>query len=66
MKTDDVGVFRSTLSHEYLLVAQNFAIGHRELVDTCQNCIDAIFGGEEEKVKLKRLMKVRGGFLLGT
>ncbi|MCJ1260298.1 hypothetical protein MMC22_000158 [Lobaria immixta] len=51
--TDDVGVFCSPLSNEYLLAAEHFNLGHGELVEICGKAIEAIFGDNEEKKRLR-------------
>lgn len=56
--TDDVGVFCSSLSTEYLLVAQAFGFNQVELLALCSRAVDAIFGEEEEKARLRRAISV--------
>ncbi len=56
MQTDDVGVFGSTLSNEYLLVAEHFNLSRRDLLELCGRGIETIFGGEGEKSRLRGLM----------
>ncbi|MCJ1240552.1 hypothetical protein MMC14_008556 [Varicellaria rhodocarpa] len=51
--TDDVGVFSSPLSNEYLLAAEHFNLDRKALFELCKGAIEAIFGGEEEKMKLR-------------
>jgi adenosine deaminase len=51
-----VGIFGSPLSNEYLIAAQHFQLNHDELLDLYRNAIDTIFGGEQEKTRLKRLL----------
>lgn len=53
--TDDVGVFGSALSQEYLLAAEHFGLGRRELVRLGRSAVECIFGGEEEKKRLSGL-----------
>ncbi|MCJ1248366.1 hypothetical protein MMC30_005583 [Trapelia coarctata] len=55
--TDDVGIFCSPLSNEYLQLAQHFALNRNALLDLCKDAIDTIFGGEEEKERLHRLIE---------
>ncbi|KAL9074324.1 MAG: hypothetical protein Q9161_002310 [Pseudevernia consocians] len=55
--TDDVGVFDSKLSNEYLLVAQAFNLSRRDLIDLCEQAVEAIFGDEHEKRRLWALVK---------
>ncbi|KAK4650340.1 hypothetical protein QC762_706560 [Podospora pseudocomata] len=54
--TDDVGVFGSPLSNEYALVAKHFGLGRREICNLARKGIDVIFGGEEEKERLRKIM----------
>ena len=51
-QTDDVGVFCSNLSDEYLLVAQAFGLNQRELLALCSRAIDGISAGDDEKARL--------------
>ena len=57
MQTDDVGVFGSKLSNEYLLIAQAFNLSRENLIDLCAQAIEAIFGGEHQKQRLRGLVK---------
>ncbi|KAH8801596.1 hypothetical protein F5884DRAFT_684351 [Xylogone sp. PMI_703] len=54
--TDDVGVFGSPLSNEYALIARHFDLGREELCELARSGIDKIFGSEEEKERLRRIM----------
>ncbi|KAJ6118396.1 adenosine/AMP deaminase domain-containing protein [Penicillium samsonianum] len=54
--TDDVGVFGSPLSEEYRLVARYFNVNRTQLCNLARQGIDAIFGGEEEKQRLRDIM----------
>ncbi|RFU72628.1 adenosine deaminase [Trichoderma arundinaceum] len=54
--TDDVGIFGSPLSNEYRLVAQHFHLDRRQICALAWESIDHIFGGEEEKERLRRIM----------
>lgn len=56
MQTDDVGVFESPLSNEYALVAQHFKLGRAEICALVRKGVDVIFGGEEEKERLRRIL----------
>lgn len=56
MQTDDVGVFGSTLSNEYLLVAEHFDLSRRDLLELCGRGVETIFGGESEKLRLRGLI----------
>jgi len=51
-----VGVFGSPLSNEYALVAQHFGLGRAEICTLVRKGIDVIFGGEEEKARLRRIL----------
>lgn len=57
MQTDDVGVFRSKLSNEYLLIAQAFDLSRNELINLCDQAVEAIFGDEHQKQRLWTLVK---------
>ncbi|KAK2764341.1 hypothetical protein FQN54_009034 [Arachnomyces sp. PD_36] len=54
--TDDVGFFCSPLSNEYLLAAEHFDLDRSTLIDLCKKGVDAIFGDDEEKDRLRRLL----------
>lgn len=54
--TDDFGVFGSSLSEEYGLVAEHFGLGKGEVCRLAREGIDAVFGGEEEKERLRGIM----------
>ncbi|KAL7919921.1 hypothetical protein ACQKWADRAFT_184426 [Trichoderma austrokoningii] len=54
--TDDVGIFGSPLSNEYRLAAQHFHLDDRQVCALAREGIDFIFGGEEEKERLRRIM----------
>ncbi|KAM0561484.1 hypothetical protein ACHAPJ_003367 [Fusarium lateritium] len=56
LSTDDVGVFGSPLSNEYRLVAQHFGLDRDAICDLARQPIDGIFGGEEEKERLRRIV----------
>lgn len=53
LKTDDVGVFLSPLSDEFLLAAEHFRLDRRDLLDLCEGASHAIFGGEEEAIRIQ-------------
>jgi adenosine deaminase len=55
-QTDDVGVFGSPLSNEYALVAQHFALSRAEICGLVRKGVDVIFGGEEEKTRLRNIL----------
>ncbi|CCF32623.1 adenosine deaminase [Colletotrichum higginsianum] len=54
--TDDVGVFGSPLSNEYRLVAEHFGLCRDDVCALARRGIDSIFGGEDEKHRLRRVM----------
>lgn len=56
LQTDDVGVFGSPLSNEYALVAQHFGLGRPEMCALVRKGVDVIFGGEEEKTRLRDIL----------
>ncbi|PSS00915.1 hypothetical protein BD289DRAFT_464932 [Coniella lustricola] len=54
--TDDVGVFGSPLSNEYRLVATHFHLSEGDIRALARKGIDVIFGSEDEKKRLRRIM----------
>lgn len=56
LQTDDVGVFGSPLSNEYRLVAEHFGLSESEIRALARKGIEVIFGGEEEKQRLRQIM----------
>ncbi|KAL6859328.1 Metallo-dependent hydrolase [Trichoderma novae-zelandiae] len=54
--TDDVGIFGSPLSNEYRLVAQHFRLDKAQICALARESIDHIFGGEQEKERLRNIM----------
>ncbi|KAL2181458.1 uncharacterized protein P884DRAFT_265915 [Thermothelomyces heterothallicus CBS 202.75] len=56
LSTDDVGVFGSPLSNEYALVIQHFKLSRSEVCALVRKGIDVIFGGEEEKSRLREIL----------
>jgi adenosine deaminase len=50
-----VGVFGSPLSNEYALIAEHFGLTREEICALAMGAIDCIFGGEEEKERLRGL-----------
>jgi len=59
-KTDDVGIFCSPLSNEYLQLAQHFNLDRKALLDLCKGAIGTIFGGDKEKERIHRLIEAFG------
>lgn len=55
-----MGIFCSPLSNEYLLAAEHFGLSRREVVGLCREAIEAVFGGEGEKERLRGLVGGRG------
>lgn len=55
-QTDDVGVFGSPLSNEYRLAAEHFGLSDDQVRELARQGIESIFGGEEEKARLRELM----------
>ncbi|KAE9372334.1 Metallo-dependent hydrolase [Stipitochalara longipes BDJ] len=56
LSTDDVGVFGSTLSNEYALIAEHFGLDRKRICDLARGAIETIFGSEEEKRRLREIM----------
>lgn len=51
-----MGVFGSPLSNEYRLVAEHFNLDRAAICSLARQGIDAIFGGEQEKERLRQIM----------
>lgn len=56
LSTDDVGIFESGLSEEYVLAAEHFGLSRKQLWDLSRGAVDVMFGGEKEKERVWRLM----------
>jgi adenosine deaminase len=56
LSTDDVGIFESGLSEEYLLAARHFGLDREQLVQLSRGAVDVIFGGEDEKERIWALL----------
>ncbi|KAI0481036.1 Metallo-dependent hydrolase [Xylariaceae sp. FL0804] len=54
--TDDVGVFGSPVSNEWRLIQEHFHLEREEILRLARKGIDVIFGGEEEKTRLREIM----------
>ncbi|KAL4786363.1 hypothetical protein BJX76DRAFT_125499 [Aspergillus varians] len=54
--TDDVGFFCSPVSNEYSLAAEHFQLNRNDILNISRKAIDTIFGGEEEKERLRKLL----------
>lgn len=57
LSTDDVGIFESGLSNEYLLAAKHFGLDRAQLVELGRGAVDVIFGGEDEKKRMWALLE---------
>ncbi|KAJ6120742.1 hypothetical protein N7523_005022 [Penicillium sp. IBT 18751x] len=55
--TDDVGFFCSPVSNEYFLAAEHFELGRAELLKLCSGSVEVIFGGEQEKARLRGMLR---------
>lgn len=53
-----MGIFASPLSNEYLLAAEHFKLGRDDLIEICNVAIETIFGGEQEKKKIRDSLSV--------
>ena len=51
-----MGIFGSTLSNEYLLVAKSFDLSVMDLIRLYERSIEMIFSGEEEKRRLREIL----------
>ena len=51
-------MFGSSLSNEYALVAKHFGLDRREICELARSPIETIFGSEEDKNWLRRIMWV--------
>ncbi|KAI1821002.1 Metallo-dependent hydrolase [Xylaria intraflava] len=54
--TDDVGMVGSPLSNEWALIQQYFHLGRDDILGLARKGIDVIFGGEEQKARLRDIM----------
>ncbi|THZ84096.1 Metallo-dependent hydrolase [Aureobasidium pullulans] len=57
LSTDDVGIFESSLSDEYLLAARHFGLDRKQLLELSKGAVDTIFGGQEEKERMLWLIE---------
>lgn len=55
-QTDDVGFFCSPVSQEYFLASKHFGLDRGDLVALCDRGVGSIFGGDEEKARIRRLL----------
>lgn len=51
-----MGVFGSSLSNEYKLVAEHFGLGREEICRLARGAVECIFGTEEDKRRLREVM----------
>ena len=51
-----MGIFGSTLSNEYLLVAENFDLSAMDLIRLYERSIEMAFNGKEEKRRLREIL----------
>ncbi|KAL8749932.1 MAG: hypothetical protein Q9184_006613 [Pyrenodesmia sp. 2 TL-2023] len=56
--TDDVGVFMSPQSNEYHLAAKHFDLKAENLLDMCDAASTMIFGGQDEKARIKQKIAI--------
>ncbi|KAI1739833.1 Metallo-dependent hydrolase [Xylaria scruposa] len=54
--TDDVGVFGSPVSNEWALIQEHFHLAREDILGLARKGVDVIFGGEEEKARLREIM----------
>jgi len=52
--TDDMGVFKTSLSREYFLIAKNFDLSQKEMTKIARDVIDIIFASDLVKESLRR------------
>lgn len=52
LSTDDVGIFGSALSNEYLLAAQHFDLSTHDLIRLCRQAVEVSFAGKERMIKI--------------
>ncbi|KAL3519492.1 hypothetical protein ACH5RR_017641 [Cinchona calisaya] len=53
--TDDIGVFSTSLSHEYNLAASTFGLAKKEMYRLARNAINFIFAGSQLKEELEEM-----------
>ncbi|EFJ44760.1 hypothetical protein VOLCADRAFT_64498 [Volvox carteri f. nagariensis] len=64
--TDDSGVFGTTLSKEYAIAAAAFKLPLGALWELARRSVEFVFGGEEEKRRLRGLMDRERPLMLGA
>ena len=52
-----MGIFGSSLSNEYLLVAKSFDLNAMDLIRLYERSIEMIFSGEREKRRLRGILE---------
>lgn len=52
LSTDDVGIFGSSLSNEYLLAARHFCLSKQQLLNLSRQAMDVAFAGRERMQRL--------------
>ena len=62
LQTDDVGVFCSPLSQEYLLAAEHFDLDRNDIKALCERAVDSIFTGPAEQARLKQIYATWDGW----
>ena len=50
-----MGIFGSAVSNEYALLAEHFHLGRQALIEVARGAVNAIFGPEEEKDRLREI-----------
>lgn len=55
--TDDSGLFSTSLSNEYYLVASTFGLSKAELFQLAQDAVEFVFAGDELKRSLRELFE---------
>lgn len=53
LQTDDVGIFLSPLSQEYLLAAEHFGLNRDDLIDICKATSETIFASKDEAARIR-------------
>ncbi|KAL4869790.1 hypothetical protein BDV12DRAFT_72493 [Aspergillus spectabilis] len=54
--TDDMGFFCSPVSNEYLLAAEHHELTRSDILNISRKATDTIFGGNDEKERLRKLL----------
>lgn len=57
LQTDDSGVFRTTLSKEYVHMVRLLGLSEGRLRQVCRDSVDYIFGTEDDKASVIQVMK---------